>query len=201
MSDAELIEILVSDQYRPEARDAAASVLRARFPRLGLPAAADAQALAEAAERYPFLLCRPVVGRLEIALALADILLLPGVTWLRKAQYDVVPLMLNLCASCAQAHRDEITKELCLENPLVGLLARFGGFTEMKWPTELDDDQRSDGGPSRLRLGARALTTAGVGVIRRVTPAGQAVIDLDAGGTVTQDVSRIVACPDDREPD
>jgi len=89
------------------------------------------------AERYPFLLCRPVVGRLEIALALADILLLPGVTWLRKAQYDVVPLMLNLCASCAQAHRDEITKELCLENPLVGLLARFGGFTEMKWPTEL----------------------------------------------------------------
>jgi len=171
MSDAELVENLVSDQYRPKARDAAASVLRARFPRVGLPAAADAQALADAvvaalsersvrchlcvsaaviAERYPFLLCRPVVGRLEIALALADILLLPGVTWLRKAQYDVVPLMLNLCASCAQAHRDEITKELCLENPLVGLLAQFGGFTEVKWPIELDDDQRSDGGPSRM---------------------------------------------------
>jgi hypothetical protein len=45
------------------------------------------------------------------------------------------------------------------------------------------------------------LTTARVGVIRRVTPAGQAVIDLDAGGTMTQDVSKIVACPDDRQPD
>ena len=223
-SDAELVEVLVSEQYRPEARDLAAAVLRHRFPGLGAPAAAGAQALADAvvmalversarchlcvsapdiAERYPFLLCRRVVGRLDMALAVGDLALalggvpLPSITWLRRAQYDVVPLMLNLCASCAQARRGEITKELCLENPLVGLLQRFGGFTEIQWPIELHDNQRSDGGPSRLKPGARVLTTAGVGVIQRVTPAGQAIIDLDAGGTVTQDVSRIVACPDE----
>jgi hypothetical protein len=148
------------------------------------------------AEQWPFLVCRPLVGQLEVTLTLASIFL-PGITYLRKAQYDVVPLKLNLCASCARAHRDEITKELCLENPLVELLERFGGFTEVRWPIELDDDQRADGGPPRLGVGARVLTPAGLGVIRLVTPVGRAVIDLDVGGTVTQDLSQIVA---DRPP-
>jgi hypothetical protein len=217
-SDAELVRVLLSDEYRAEARGAAAALLRHRFPRLGLPAATEPRALADSvvtaliersvrchlcvsapviAERYPFLVCRPVVGTVDNALALGEILL-PGISWLRKAHYDVVPLILNLCDSCAGV-RDEVTKELCRENPLVGLLEWLYGFTEIKWPNELDDDQRSDGGPSRLTPGVRVLTTAGVGVIRRVTPAGQAVIDLDTGGTVTENVHRIVACPDDPE--
>ena len=108
----------------------------------------------------------------------------------------VVPLTLNLCGACAEARRGEITKDLCEEHPLVEPLFRFEGYTAIWWPAELRADQRADAEPPLLRPGARVMTSAGLGLVRRVTPAGKAVIDLDAGGSLALDPRKIIAVSD-----
>ena len=129
----------------------------------------------------------------ETALSVVGVLLIGFRFPQEDTRYEVVSLTLNLCTACAAARQGAITKELCLEHPPVEPLYRFEGFTEIRWPAELRAEQRADAEPPLVRAGAHVLTSAGLGTIRRVTPAGKAVIDLDAGGSVALDPSQIQA--------
>ena len=215
-SDVDLLVVLMSDAYRDEVRGLARRVLAAR---LGVPVADAALVITTAvtalaaraagchlcvaatdvAQRHEFLVCRAreaARSLTETALSIVGVVLI-GVPFPKgDTRYEVVSLTLNLCAACAGARQGTITKDLCLEHPLVEMLYRGWGFTEIRWPAELRADQRADAEPPLVRAGARVLTSAGFGTIRRVTLAGKAVIDLDAGGSVALDPGQILAVSD-----